>query len=95
VLVRGCAIPVAWKVLPYNQKGSWQPHWNGLLEALRGSIPADWEVLVLADRGLRHTEHVGEVARACLRFRGQPPHDAEPDRMPERPEQVSLHDQRV
>src|SRR5438270_5212731 len=52
VLVRGCAIPVDWKVLPYNQKGSWQPHWNGLLEALRGSIPADWEVLVLADRGL-------------------------------------------
>lgn len=52
VLVRGCAIPVAWKVLPYNQKGSWQPHWNGLLEALRGSIPAEWEVLVLADRGL-------------------------------------------
>ena len=25
VLVCGCAIPVAWKVLPYNQKGSWQP----------------------------------------------------------------------
>ena len=52
VLVRGCAIPVAWKVLPYNQKGSWQPHWEGLLEALRGSIPAGWQVLVLADRGL-------------------------------------------
>ena len=52
MLVRGCAIPVAWKVLPYNQKGSWQPHWNGLPEALRGSSPADWEVLVLADRGL-------------------------------------------
>lgn len=52
VLVRGCAIPVAWKVLPYNQKGSWQPHWEGLLERLRGSIPAEWRVLVLADRGL-------------------------------------------
>lgn len=52
VLVRGCAIPVAWKVLPYNQKGSWRPHWEGLLEALRGSIPAEWDVLVLADRGL-------------------------------------------
>ena len=25
VLVRGCAIPVAWKVLAYNQKGSWHP----------------------------------------------------------------------
>jgi hypothetical protein len=25
VLVRGCAIAVAWKVLAYTQKGSWQP----------------------------------------------------------------------
>ncbi len=32
VLVRGCAIPVAWKVLPYNQKGSSQSHWEGFLE---------------------------------------------------------------
>jgi Transposase DDE domain len=52
VLVRGCAIPVAWKVLAYNQKGSWQPYWQGLLAHLDGVIPADWTVLVLADRGL-------------------------------------------
>lgn len=52
VLVRGCAIPVAWKVLVYNQKGSWQPHWQGLLHQLDGAIPAEWTVLVLADRGL-------------------------------------------
>ena len=52
VLVRGCAIPVAWKVLAYNQKGSWQPYWQGLLTHLDGVIPADWTVLVLADRGL-------------------------------------------
>lgn len=52
VLVRGCAIPVAWKVLAYNQKGSWQPHWQHLLRSLDGAIPADWTVLVLADRGL-------------------------------------------
>ena len=25
VLVRGCAIPVAWKVLPAHAKGSWRP----------------------------------------------------------------------
>ncbi len=48
VLVRGCAIPVACKVLAYNQKGSWQ----ALLAHQDGVIPADWRVLVLADRGL-------------------------------------------
>jgi len=52
VLVRGCAIPVAWKVLAYNQKGSWQPYWQTLLAQLDGVIPAEWRVLVLADRGL-------------------------------------------
>ena len=52
VLVRGCAIPVAWKVLAYNQQGSWQPYWQALLNRLDGVIPADWTVLVLADRGL-------------------------------------------
>lgn len=52
VLVRGCAIPVAWKVLAYNQKGSWQPYWQALLAQLDGVIPGDWTVLVLADRGL-------------------------------------------
>ena len=25
VLVRGCAIPVVWKVLPSQTKGSWRP----------------------------------------------------------------------
>ena len=52
VLVRGCAIAVAWKVLAYNQKGSWQPYWYTLLAHLDGVIPAEWSVLVLADRGL-------------------------------------------
>jgi len=52
VLVCGCAIPVAWKVLAYHQKGSWQPYWQTLLAHLDGVIPAEWTVLVLADRGL-------------------------------------------
>lgn len=52
VLVCGCAIPVAWKVLSYNQEGSWQPYWQSLLAHLDGVIAADWKVLVLADRGL-------------------------------------------
>lgn len=52
VVIRGCAIPVAWKVLPSHTPGSWRPHWEGLLACLHGRIPADWLVLVLADRGL-------------------------------------------
>ena len=52
VLVCGCAIPVAWKVLAYNQKGSWQPYWQELLRQLDGVIAVEWTVLVLADRGL-------------------------------------------
>jgi hypothetical protein len=34
VLVRGCAIPVAWKVLVYNVNGSWRPQWEIVLDAL-------------------------------------------------------------
>jgi hypothetical protein len=52
VLVRGCAIPVAWKVLPAHAKGSWRPYWERLLNQLAGSVPSDWLVVVLADRGL-------------------------------------------
>ncbi len=52
VVVRSGALPVAWKVLGGHEKGSWRPHWEGLLENLSGSIPADWQVLVMADRGL-------------------------------------------
>ena len=52
VVVRGCAIPVAWKVVEATRAGAWRPHWISLFEALHGSIPADWTGLVLADRGL-------------------------------------------
>jgi hypothetical protein len=52
VLYRGCAIPLAWKVLPANTPGSWKRPWLRLLRALEGGIPCDWTVLVLADRGL-------------------------------------------
>src|SRR5260221_6032882 len=44
VVIRSCSIPVAWKVLGGHEKGSWRPHWEGVLAALKGSIPADWHV---------------------------------------------------
>jgi hypothetical protein len=52
VVIRSCAIPVAWKVLGGHEKGSWRPHWEGLLKHLDGCIPVEWQVLVMADRGL-------------------------------------------
>ena len=52
VVIRRCAIPVAWKVLGAHEKGSWRPHWEGLLKHLESGLPADWQVLVMADRGL-------------------------------------------
>jgi hypothetical protein len=54
VLYRGCAIPVAWTILPGNQPGPWLEPILGLLRALAPALPreARWTVLVLADRGL-------------------------------------------
>ena len=52
VVYRGCAIPVAWVILPATEKGAWKPHWLALFQRLQGSIAADWTVIVLADRGL-------------------------------------------
>ena len=52
VVYRGCAIPVAWVVVPATGKGAWRPHWEGLFPLVQDSVPTDWTVLVLADRGL-------------------------------------------
>jgi hypothetical protein len=52
VLYGGIGIPVAWKILPGNQKEAWNPHWCRLLASLRPAVPADWTVVVLSDRGL-------------------------------------------
>jgi hypothetical protein len=52
VVYRGCAIPVAWVVLPANTKHAWRREWLRLLRQLRPAIPRGWTVVVLADRGL-------------------------------------------
>jgi hypothetical protein len=51
VVYRGCAIPVAWTILPAGQKRAWRRDWLRMLRQLRRAIPRDWTVLVLADRG--------------------------------------------
>ena len=38
VLYRGCAIPVAWKVLREGEKGAWEPYWKALFTALQGQV---------------------------------------------------------
>ncbi len=52
VVYRGCAIPVAWHVVPATTKGKWRPQWERLLRQLGAEVPEDWLVIVLADRGL-------------------------------------------
>jgi len=52
VVYRGCAIPVAWTVLPGNTKHAWRGEWLRMLRQLRPAIPATMTVIVLADRGL-------------------------------------------
>jgi hypothetical protein len=52
VMYRGCGIPIAWKIIPAMEEGAWRSHWEGLLKTLEGIVPADWKVILMADRGL-------------------------------------------
>jgi hypothetical protein len=56
VVVRGMAIPIAWKVLHGGVKDPWNPHWQTLLNYLKKAVPDDWTVVVLSDRGLESAE---------------------------------------
>ena len=51
VRYRGCAIPVAWAVLPATTKGAWKAEWLRLLQQLQTTVPTTMTVIVLADRG--------------------------------------------
>ena len=52
VVTRGCGIRVAWTILPGHQEGEWRPHWERMLRLLAEAVPSEWQVLVMADRGL-------------------------------------------
>jgi len=52
VVYRGCAIPVAWVVLPATAKHAWRRAWLRMLRQVHRAVPRSWTVLVLADRGL-------------------------------------------
>jgi hypothetical protein len=52
VVYRGCALPVAWTILPAGEKRAWRREWLRLLRLLGPAVPPTWTVVVLADRGL-------------------------------------------
>jgi len=52
VVFAGTALPVAWKILHADAKGSWKAHWLRLLRNFRNALPPDMKVIALADRGL-------------------------------------------
>ena len=52
VLYRGCAIPVAWHILPANRPGAHMKHILRLLRLVHREVPVQMRVLVMADRGL-------------------------------------------
>jgi hypothetical protein len=52
VVYRGCAIPVAWTVLPATEQHAWRGEWLRMLRLVRAVVPRRFFVIVLADRGL-------------------------------------------
>ena len=52
VVYRGCAIPVAWRIMRANLPGSWMDPIVELLQALAPAVPKEMTVVVLCDRGL-------------------------------------------
>ncbi len=52
VTYRGCAIPVAWKILVANQPHAWEPEWERLLTLLKPAVPETMTVFVMGDRGV-------------------------------------------
>jgi hypothetical protein len=52
VVYRGCAIPIAWTVLPATEQHAWRGEWLRMLRQVRAVVPRRFFVLVLADRGL-------------------------------------------
>ena len=52
VVYRGCAIPVAWTVLPATEKQAWRGEGLRMLRQGRAVVPRRFFVIVWADRGL-------------------------------------------
>lgn len=68
VLYRGCAIPVAWVVLPAATKHAWKHEWLRLVRRLQPAVPPQMTVIVLADRG----RYARWLFRRLVRLRWHP-----------------------
>lgn len=64
VIYRGCAIPIAWHVLPAGKKESWKEPWLGLFAQFQGLLSKEWVVIVMADRGL-YARWLFEAIQEC------------------------------
>lgn len=75
IVYRGCAIPVAWRVLHGEEKGQWHPIWVQLIQSLRSSVPSSVKTMVLFDRGLYSKRLFQEVCalgwHPIMRIRSQ------------------------
>jgi len=65
---RGCAIPVAWTVLPATEQHAWRGDWLRMLRQVRTVVPRRCFVIGLADRGLE----ARWLLRRIVRLGGQP-----------------------
>jgi hypothetical protein len=63
VLYRGCAIPVAWTVLPAGENHAWRREGLSMLRQVRAAVPRRFFVRVLADRGLYARWLFGRLVR--------------------------------
>lgn len=63
VVYRGCAIPVAWTILPTHASHPWRKEWLRMLRLIRAGIPKPMTVIVLADRGLYARWLFGRIVR--------------------------------
>lgn len=53
VVFRGSALPVAWKILPANEKGAWIAPLARLIALVAQAVPPSLSTIVLCDRGLQ------------------------------------------
>lgn len=53
VVFRGSALPVAWTILPANEKGGWITPLARLIAVVAQAVPSGLPTLVLCDRGLQ------------------------------------------
>ncbi len=52
VVYRGCAIPVAWTVVPATEKQAGRGDWLRMLRQVQTVVPRRFFGMVMADRGL-------------------------------------------